>query len=992
MDTILSAEAFVEALKGLEDPAAQRTFIEREIASVSDQTVQVLKTHANNSRSVNFPVAIQMCELLFYIAELTGQPLHRALALMVQANNKVVQNELHEAVKLYDEARQWACAAGNEVEAARSQVGKISGLVQLSRLPEAIQTAQEIKGVLLQHGEIISAAITLKNQADAYTALSNYKQALEVYDEALQLLEELDTPYAYSQRAVIIYNSAYPLIQQNRLPEALERTQAALQICQQQNNRTQAATVQQRIAECYYLQGHFNKALRLLLEVAPTLVQTGQKHFDIGCKDRISLCYFALGQFEKVVDLNRELLAYFDNKGLSSSEGAFYTTFNLGQALHYLGQLEEAQIMLEQTLQVAQNLANPRLIVFCQFHLAQVKLSQGELNEARQLALNALEVAHQTDFHFLYIKVQLLLGRIALSQNDWKEATSLANEVVADLRSDPYPLHLYQARLLLGQASRGTATEALVGRREHNAQALHFYQQCLQILEQMRNQVAAESRNSFLQDKSEVYEALTELYLEQQATEQAFEIVEKAKSRALAEMIGGDLDIRVRVRNEVDRPLVEEYEKLRIQHNEYSQRLAAWRSPLSLANAQEAATVVQLNDSERQVLQRQRLACERQMDVVTERLQVRNADYTEDAMLNLNLETRFEPASLPPQTALIEYYIAHDQLIAFVATRDNLVSVPNLTGLSSLNRTLSLLRFNLASVAQVVTNSTVPPRANTLAQANNLLQQLYKSLIAPLEPYLTGYNKLIIVPHGPLHYLPFHALFDGGQQSYLLEKFEAISYLPCASLWQFCQQRAHRLQTNSRPFSALLMSYSNGGALPYALQEGQLLQQLLGQHQHHHYQEQEATIARFQMEANHHRLIHLATHAQFRPDAPLFSSLLLADGELTAHDIYNQELQASLVTLSACETGLGALGGGDELLGLSRACLYAGASSIALSLWQVHDEAGAYLMQEFYYRLLAGESKAVALRQAQLKLLHEPRFQHPFHWSPFVLVGDPGIL
>jgi CHAT domain-containing protein len=104
------------------------------------------------------------------------------------------------------------------------------------------------------------------------------------------------------------------------------------------------------------------------------------------------------------------------------------------------------------------------------------------------------------------------------------------------------------------------------------------------------------------------------------------------------------------------------------------------------------------------------------------------------------------------------------------------------------------------------------------------------------------------------------------------------------------------------------------------------------------------------------------------------------------------ELQASLVTLSACDSGLGTIGGGDEILGLSRACLYAGASSLALSLWRVEDRAGSRLMQEFYRNLLNGQSKAAALRQSQLALLHHPDYRHPFYWAPFILIGDGGKL
>jgi len=156
--------------------------------------------------------------------------------------------------------------------------------------------------------------------------------------------------------------------------------------------------------------------------------------------------------------------------------------------------------------------------------------------------------------------------------------------------------------------------------------------------------------------------------------------------------------------------------------------------------------------------------------------------------------------------------------------------------------------------------------------------------------------------------------------------------------------------------------------------------------------EEEAQHQRFEAEAGERQLIHLATHAQFRQDDPLFSALLLADGELTAQDLFNLELKASLVTFSACETGLGKLGGGDELLGLSRACLYAGASSLVLSLWRVEDQSVAELMQLFYTRLLAGRRKGAALRLAQVTLLQSESYRHPFFWAPFTLIGHAGLL
>jgi len=132
-------------------------------------------------------------------------------------------------------------------------------------------------------------------------------------------------------------------------------------------------------------------------------------------------------------------------------------------------------------------------------------------------------------------------------------------------------------------------------------------------------------------------------------------------------------------------------------------------------------------------------------------------------------------------------------------------------------------------------------------------------------------------------------------------------------------------------------------------------------------------------------VIHVACHAQFRSDNPLFSSLVFSDGWFTARDAYRLKLNCGLVTLSACETGMNAVAPGDELMGLARGFLSAGSSTVMMSLWTIDDEATAELMTRFYRELAVTKSPAAALRAAQTDLLKQK--PHPFFWSPFILVG-----
>jgi CHAT domain-containing protein len=134
-------------------------------------------------------------------------------------------------------------------------------------------------------------------------------------------------------------------------------------------------------------------------------------------------------------------------------------------------------------------------------------------------------------------------------------------------------------------------------------------------------------------------------------------------------------------------------------------------------------------------------------------------------------------------------------------------------------------------------------------------------------------------------------------------------------------------------------------------------------------------------------VIHIASHATFRPDNPMFSSFQLHDGPMNFFDIYNLRTSASLITLSGCGTGLSNVVAGDELLGLVRGFLYAGATSVILSLWDVNDRTTADLMRYFYGCFAEGKTKGVSLREAMLRLRQDQ--PHPYYWAPFLLMGNP---
>jgi CHAT domain-containing protein len=296
--------------------------------------------------------------------------------------------------------------------------------------------------------------------------------------------------------------------------------------------------------------------------------------------------------------------------------------------------------------------------------------------------------------------------------------------------------------------------------------------------------------------------------------------------------------------------------------------------------------------------------------------------------------------------------------------------------------------------------------------------------VAPLAPWLKPGQRLTIVPDGILHYLPFEALVAGGagQPRFLVEDF-TIGYAPSVTVYASLMAQgtpkaaAGRRELLAYGDPALQPAASRAGkpaeigelvrgvyavrgakftALPAARAEVEAISALFPPGLRRTRLGADASEAALKREdlASYKRL-HFATHGVVDEQIPARSGLLLApggpeeDGVLQLNEIFNLDLDAELVTLSACQTGLGKLVTGEGVVGLTRAFLYAGAARVAVSLWEVDDLATGRLMESFYRRMKAGERPAEALRQAKLEMLRaEPAaWRNPYFWAPFVLVG-----
>ncbi|HEY4002456.1 MAG TPA: CHAT domain-containing protein, partial [Candidatus Xenobia bacterium] len=261
-------------------------------------------------------------------------------------------------------------------------------------------------------------------------------------------------------------------------------------------------------------------------------------------------------------------------------------------------------------------------------------------------------------------------------------------------------------------------------------------------------------------------------------------------------------------------------------------------------------------------------------------------------------------------------------------------------------------------------------------------RHLYGVLISPLSNRLDRYHRLVIVPSGALNALPFAALV--GPDGKPLAIRHALVALPSATVLQFCRAR------NPGPVSKpVLFAIGHASAGKYPPLPG-TLQEVADIHSLYPGAEVEAndqfTKDHVVQQAPLFDVVHFATHGILDRRHPQDSAIICADGPFDIQHLVDLRLHAGLVVLSACETGLGRLYRGDEMVGLTRSMMLAGTPSVLATLWSVADHSTAQFMSDFYRSLKAGHDKAAALQSAQVSLMKQ--YPHPFYWAPFQLQGD----
>ena len=642
-----------------------------------------------------------------------------------------------------------------------------------------------------------------------------------------------------------------------------------------------------------------------------------------------------------------------------SAEGDFSTRakayLNLGLLQMRLGKSEQAEIYFSEAMRYLQDDTNTRYMVL---------LYRTLNNSAKQLAFEALLQAER-EFskhgpNYAHIMSLLLIGRKMREAGEWDNATGIYELALksAEQSTRWQVLHEY-----------GLLAEAMSNIDE----AVLKWEKAIDAIELHREYLTFSSyRAAFVADKLIVYQALVHLLMYRGEIDKAFFVLERARARMLAEKMGD------RLSQQSEYLLGSDNIELSQDAHQFKQTM----NTLAIQTRIVEGGNTTLNDAKK---------LEQLQEYVSVLAQKIESASSQFSVLSTNQLVSLSAIAPEKESnyAIAYYHSYQQQLFCYLILPGGKVVNLQLCRLDEFEQT----QQNLSEMVQrTLTRIEVNPEkflrrfGDSVEKINKVLSELHHLIMSPILEQINSADieHICIVPEPILFNIPFHALrLD---DHYLTEKF-TLSVVNSATILAYCRRAIAK-----KDRSIFAIGYK-GKNLALVNDELDLIQKLYpnavvlaGEN---------ATADDFLARAGQASMIHLASHAHFKHDKPLLSFFELAGRNLTLAEIINLRLDAELVTLSACETGLGRIHGSD-LISLSSGFMGAGARSLLVTLWPVVDNVAVAFMGLFYGALSKGVSRARAMQIAQLGVIEqgenaegkEKIFCHPIFWSPFTLVGD----
>ena len=812
-------------------------------------------------------------------------------------------------------------------------------------------------GVVMENAVNFTAAKTFFEEAaglrqvlkDDVSLAEQYRNLGRIYDLRLNIYAVAEQYYAkagavYAKVANSVLE-AETLLERGRcqrllgnFPAADKLYSEALSKVGSKELRTKMRIVLEQANNAWF-QGRYQEAFDLREQVEKSAVAGQWPLEQVMAKNSGGLIWWTLGDSKRAGLELRGALERAEKLAVRRDEVAT-TLNNIGLVQRESGEYKKALETLEKALAIDKKLGSRWAMAYDLRNLGQTRLKMGDAAGALQQFAEAAVMAGDIGDKVNLAKIQLAQGdaESTLKQLGAAEASYLAALQIADallLREVRWRALLGLARL---QKNAGDSAKAVVS-----------YQQALATVEGLRTEIRLDQlKDGFLADKMEVYSGLVSLLVDMGQSDEAFAVAERSRSRNLIDILGRQ---RLSLKGTLDQELYDRQNRLKEQMEE--QENLSLQAVTPNERARYTAALEKLRGDYQDLL----IEIERKRPELL-------------AMVKVNPTTLNDIQKLlEPGVLLLSYYQLPERLLLWKIER-------NRASLIVRNIPARELSAKIASYRRMLQN---------LEPLEKQSRELYDLLVA--EP-LTGSGPLRsigIIPHGSLHYLSFATLHDG--RDYLVDR-QKLFYLPAASVLKYTLARR---SSDKKPRILAIGNPDLGNTaldLPFAEREAGTLRW--------NYPDvttltrERATESWVREHINEFGVIHIASHGEFDPVNPLFSAIRLtkdskADGKLQAEEIFGLDIRADLVVLSACQTGLGDIRSGDDVVGMNRAFMFAGTHSLMSSLWRVSDVSTAIMMKQFYRNYMTYE-KAESLTRAMQHVKN--RYPHPGYWGAFLLTGD----
>ncbi len=802
--------------------------------------------------------------------------------------------------------------------------------------------------------DLALTARTYGNLGIIYDKTGRYKKSAEYHQKSLDLYTKMNNKV----RIMLTHkNMGMLYLNKSNNRKALKHFSASLKMSEEMKDTVEMGRLTYNMGLLNYKRSRFGKALELYNKALKML---GTK---ISAKDKAELLNNLGTVYSEYSDSIAAVKSYEDAlriaKEIKNLDLQARILNNMGNYYHTGEKYMKAVRLYKESVDINERTGNKRVISITLNNIGIVLKKMNRINEAKEFYKRSREIKKSLGYIWGDAFLDLCYGELYIQTKENRKAISYLDSAIQKAKQIEAKDILYKTYAAYARAELNM---------KDSSKAMTNYEKSIELIEEIRSGIDIESnRYGFMSTAVPVYKELSALNIERGNIEYAFELYEKMKTRNLLEILNGaeliyesDLSLEIKNRNnEIETDL-----------KNINREIAGY------CKTEE----INMRSIEELVSKKKKLANE--LNKIQNKIN-RNSGFKIKYGAGIAVDINIAGKLLKDETeTAVAYMVTKNKTYAFI-----------------LNSTVEeKTKINVVEIA--LTKEQIKLIASNIIRNWEIYQSGYlsKKLISPLLPYIKGKKTICFIPDSYLFNIPFHALKNKETDNFMIEDF-AIYYDYSMSILKQLRDIKSSGKDNLLALGNPNFTNTNSmfpdksfSELPQSAEEVKSIGEIYSNKSKILLQDS-ASEAKFKENAHKYNILHLATHGIIDNINPMFSSLILSpdsinDGILSAQEVMQMEIKADLVVLSACETAIGVITDGEGMLGMSRAFMGAKVPTIAASLWQVDDRSTKKLMEYFYKNIQNKDNYAEALRKAQINLMKNTRYDSPFFWAPFIVIGD----